>query len=130
MKKVLIGLLGMLLLTSCTERIECTNWKIVDIEVPENSWGWNDAGYYVATVDVPELDRIVYNDGFVQCYTVEGDYQVLLPYTRYKEDGNGNRWETTVDYEFAVGRVDFYCSTNDFVEDFPGKKRFRMVLHW
>lgn len=134
MKKVLICLLGIVLLTSCTqtivEHVGCTNWKIVDIYVPENSWGWNNAGgYYTATVDVPELTEYVCKDGFVQCYEVDGDYQIVLPYTRYKDDGEV-MWETTLDYEFTRGRIDFYCSSNDFAEDFPGAKRFRMVLHW
>ncbi len=121
------------MLTSCTktivERVECTNWKIVDIEVPESSWRWDNRGFYTATVNVPELSTYVFTDGFVQCYEVDGDYQFVLPYTRYKDDGEF-RWETTLDYEFTPGHVDFYCSSNDFADDFPGAKRFRMVLHW
>lgn len=122
------------MLTSCTqtivERVECTNWKVVDIEVPENSWGWNaNGGYYTATVNVPELTTYVFTDGYVQCYAVDGDYQFVLPYTRYKADGD-YRWETTVDYEFTPGRVDFYCTANDFVEDLPSIRYFRLVLHW
>ena len=133
MKKVLIGLLGLLLLTSCTETIvqECPNWKVVDITAPENSWGWDAAGgYYFATVDVPELTDFVCKDGFVQIYEVDGDYQWPLPYTRYKEDEEGNRWEVTMDYEFAPGVVYFYCSANDFLESHPGEKHFRLVLQW
>ncbi len=133
MKKVLICLLGIVLLTSCTQtviqRVECTNWKVVDIAVPENSWGWQN-GYYVATVNVPELTNFIFTDGFVECYEVAGDSQYVLPYTRYMEEDDGYRWEYTVDYEFQVGRVFFYCSANDFVEYNPGTKRFRMVLHW
>lgn len=133
MKKVLICLLGIVLLTSCKEtviqRVECTNWKIVDIDVPENSWGWRN-GYYAATVNVPELSEFVFTDGFVECYEVAGAYQYVLPYTRYMEEDNGYLWEYTVDYEFTQGQVDFYCSANDFVEYMPGAKRFRMVLHW
>jgi len=133
MKKLLICLLGLVLLSSCTKTVvqQCNTWTIVDIDVPESSWGWNaNGGYYVATVDVPELTTYVCTDGFVQCYEVSGDYQFVLPYTRYKENSEGYRWETTVDYEFAPGRVDFYCSASDFVEDNPGRKYFRMVLHW
>ncbi len=121
------------MLTSCTktivERVECTNWKIVDIDVPERSWGWQD-GFYVASVNVPELTKFVFTDGFVECFEVNGDYQMVLPYTRYMQESDGYCWEYTVDYEFSEGRVDFYFSTSDFVEYLPGSKRFRMVLHW
>lgn len=134
MKKVLICLFGLVLLTSCTQtvvqRVECPNWKVVTIDVPGNSWGWSNGGYYMASVNVPELTSYVCSDGFVQCYEVDGDFQYVLPYTRYKENETGYRWETTLDYEFAPGRVDFYCSASDFLDDFPGGRRFRLVIHW
>jgi len=137
MKKAIVCLLGIVLLTSCTQTVvtDSQYWKVVNIDVPENSWGWSsNGGYYMATVDVPELTRYICTDGFVQCYEVSGDYQWVLPYTRYyeevQEDNTVIRWEVTMDYEFAPGRVDFYCSANDFAESFPGAKRFRMVLHW
>lgn len=142
MKKTIIMLVvtaALLGLSSCRETIvqevDATKWKIVDIDVPANSWqeftdqdGLNR--YYMATVDVPEITEKVFKDGAANCYYVDGDVQAVLPYNRHYENVDGNHWTTTTDYEFLIGRVNFFVTSNDFAAEAPNAMKFRLVLLW
>lgn len=140
-KTFLIGLVFVAaLLSSCTKTYvddnAITKWKIVDIDVPERSWqAFTDNDglnlFYLATVDVPELTEVVCRDGAVSCYLVDGETQIVLPYIRHYQNAEGFFWTTTNDYEFRVGKLDFYITNSDFAVDPPvGNRRYRLVLMW
>lgn len=140
-KTFFIGLaLVTAMLSSCTKTYvynnAITKWKIVDIDVPERSWQafTDEEGlnlFYVATVDVPELTEVIYRDGMVSCYLVDGDVQIVLPFIRHCQNADGFFWTTTNDYEFSVGKLDLYITNSDFAVDPPvGNRRYRLVLMW
>ena len=135
-----IVILTLFAFTSCTEtyveRVSADYWQIVDIDIPASSWcAYSSDGmeaYYQADVNIPELTKTVFDDGFVLCYLVEDGVQMQLPYTRHYENLEGDRWTATLDYDYFVGGMRVYYTTNDFyyTADQPGYMRLRLVMQW
>lgn len=141
-KKFLIPILVLFLsLTSCTETIverssADGSWKIIDIDIPYGSWTcYSDEygkPYFEADVPIPEITDFVYTDGIVLCYLVSGSTQVALPTIRHHENANGEKWTTTLDYEYNVGWLHVFYTNSDFYysQDEPDYTKLRLVLHW
>lgn len=140
-KKFLIPIVVLLLsLTSCTEtiveRYSADNWKIIDVDIPYNSWTcYTDQygrPYYEANVHVPEITSFVYSDGFVLCYLIENNSQKPLPYVRHYKNAKGESWTTTIDFEYNVGYLHVFYTNSDFnyLEGEPDFTKLRLVLQW
>ena len=112
---------------------EGMNWEVLNVDVPAGSWRKSDDGsFFFANVKVPQLTKMVCEEGMVQCYIKYSDgQQALLPTVRYESDGK-DLWQRLIDYEFSVGNLDLYYTTNDFAYDpsEPGHLTFRLVLQW
>lgn len=88
-------------------------------------------GYYKADVRIPNLNYSVLRGGQVNCYLFVGkDAQAPLPYVRHYENGSGQRWTRTIDYEYYDGGVTVYVTDSDFAGDVPEAMSFRIMLAW
>lgn len=123
-----------------------TNWEIVNIQVKQTDWKWNDLGnQWEAIYNLPELDKDIYEIGatlgyvFIQ-YDNGGEVQKLLPYvdTYYAgDDANGNPvyFTETISFDYQFGNpstVAFFIKDSQLAKD-PGAPRtldFRIVMIW
>ena len=68
------------------EKLEFTQWKIVNISAKKADWVWNeDIGRYEAIYDLPELTEFIYENGDALGYVFIGtqgvdEVQKLLPF--------------------------------------------------
>ncbi|NLX81056.1 MAG: hypothetical protein GXZ03_05785 [Proteiniphilum sp.] len=126
--------------------LDFTKWKIVNIEVKEGDWKWNDkAEQWQVFSDLPELTEFVYEEGAALGYVFLGEQgkdevQIPLPYVNTYYDGqdnNGNDiiFTETISCDFQLGNpstVGFYIKESDLAKDnyAPNNYNFRVVLIW
>jgi len=128
--------------------LEFTQWEIVNIQVNQNDWEWNDQERrYEAIFSLPELTEFIYESGAVLGYLFLGEQgvnevQKMLPYvhTYYSTDTGGNITETfteTISYDVMYqsggnSDVAFFIQASDVFEDTnaPQTYNFRVVLIW
>ncbi len=133
MKKLLFIFMVAILAVSCTDEPASVQWKVIDLQVPQNKWVLNkDAdglnNYYSCHFTMPEITSIVYNSGTILTYIVLDNTQQTLPYVRHFENTAGNLWTRTVDCDFGVGGMNIYVTNSDFFDENPGTMNFRVVL--
>ena len=128
------------------EKLEFTQWKIVNISAKKADWVWNeDIGRYEAIYDLPELTEFIYENGAALGYVFIGtqgvdEVQKLLPFVHtYSEtDGEGSTitYTETISCDFNLGSpssVVFTLEMSDlaFYEDgVPVDMNFQVVLIW
>ena len=128
--------------------LEFTQWEIVNIQVNQKNWEWNDQERrYEAICSLPELTEFIYESGAVLGYLFLGEQgvnevQKMLPYvhTYYSTDTGGNITETfteTISYDVMYqsggnSDVAFFIQASDVYEDTnaPQTYNFRLVLIW
>lgn len=158
MKKILSLLVLATALVSCVgpmgpmgpqgEPGEGVNWKVVDMNIPSDSWELvNDVdqlgSYYMYVFEgnqVPkELEYVVKNYGDLSGYFLShldnGDELLSpLPYEVYAgsaEGGNEFTWSELYTFDFTRNSIAFYVYYNDFATSVrPGSMTFRMSLKW
>lgn len=137
MKKSLLFILVTLFLVSCESSIpeELTTKQIVNLVVNENDWiestDANDLNrYYSYSLNMPEISTYKYNKGAVIAYLDKDNVQQTLPTVRHFENGAGNRWTETVDYEYSPGSITFYVTSSDFAKIRPAQMYFKVILLW
>ncbi len=123
------------------------NYKIIDLQINENEWGYSGVAnnnYFVASFKMPEITSHIYNNGLVQVYreynTGAADArQILLPQTRHNEvqinTGDWVFFTETIDYEYGVGTLSIFYTASDFDYEIdqtfvPEPMHFRAVLMW
>jgi len=120
-----------------------TYWFVKNYTINSNQWqlvGGVDElnSYYKASVNIPELDRDIYEKGNVFCYMFQRinnvEVQTLLPYTIPMGESKGNTellWTETYACDFSIGRVNFYVNYSDFyTSNRPPTVTFRVVLNY
>ncbi|MDR3251079.1 MAG: hypothetical protein LBT42_05385 [Tannerella sp.] len=146
--KLFLFTAAMLLFSGCTKRdgitVDDIYWFVETYTIRENQWqlvnGVNQLNsYYQAQVNIPELDRKIYESGNVFCYmyqNIDGtEVQTLLPFTLPvgidNGDGTETLWTETYACDFSVGSVMFYVNYSDFItENKPKATKFRVVLNY
>lgn len=128
--------------------LEFTQWEIVNIQVNQNHWEWDDQERrYEAIYSLPELTEFIYESGAVLGYLFLGqqgvnEVQKMLPYvhTYYSTDTGGNITETfteTISYDVMYqsggnSDVAFFIQASNVFKDTnaPQTYNFRLVLIW
>ncbi len=168
MKNFLIACLAVLAMHSCTGPMgpvgpvgpqgppgtgsgEGVDWKIIDLEVPQDAWSVEGSGddfqFYMASFsDLPEIDEFAFENGLVKCYArvdfdSDGKYdaQQELPITRHMKQDDGTNlflWSETTDYDYGIGFLNIYFTISDFAPFVdannyivgPGDMAFRLVI--
>ena len=106
-----------------------TRWELINGEDQLNS-------YFRSTINIPELDRDIFENGHVLCYMyLDANHQTLLPYTLHKGKNDGNTellWTETYSYEFSLRTITFYLEYSDFYTSNPPPSSitFRVVLNY
>lgn len=102
-----------------------TSVNNITIRVDRKNWeysGLSSNNYFVATVDMPEITRSVFDGGLVKMYRIfnYGTSQVSqaeMPYSNHVEEYVGGDWvfyNEKVDYVFQVGKIYIYFQVSDF----------------
>lgn len=127
------------------EKLEFTQWKIVNISAKKADWVWNeDIGRYEAIYDLPELTEFIYENGAVLGYVFIGtqgvdEVQKLLQYghTYSATDGGGNTitYTETISFDFQYGSpstIAFFIQASDLfrADDYLADYNFRIMLIW
>lgn len=128
------------------EKLEITQWDIVNVNVKKGDWKWNtDFEHWEAFADLPELTEFIYENGAALGYVFLGtqgkdEVQKLLPYVNTYYDGNdinGNPvfFTETISCDFHLGSpstVGFFIKASDLYDDpnAPQNYNFRIVLIW
>ena len=123
-----------------------TQWEVVPITINRADWIWDDlAERYEAVVNLPEMNKFVYENGIQLGYVFIGEQgvnevQKLLPYVHTYYDGddiNGNPiiYTETISCDFMYGSpstVAFYIQGSDLGSDDSvlTDYNFRAVLLW
>lgn len=132
-------------LTGCQKDYSGPAMRTVKINVARDAWrysGLDDNNYYMATVQMPEINASVFRNGLVKMYRVydwnqDNAAQTELPYVRLNEyeaeDGNWYFFTETIDYQFSAGEVTFFYTMSDFNYELddsfnPGAMEFRCVI--
>ena len=118
-------------------------WFVKDYTINSNQWqlvnGVDQLGsYFQASINIPELDRDIYEKGNVFCYMYQRisgvEVQTLLPFTVPYGEGQGNSehlWTETYACDFSPGTVMFYVNYSDFyTSNRPPTTTFRVVLNY
>lgn len=154
-RKILTSLLAVLFLaglglgvSSCSssnEKIEETQWKIVNIKVNKGDWKWvADAGQYEVVVNLPELTQFIFNEGAVIAYLkIDAKTKAQLPfsksYTFEFTAGDGSTQTGTytehIKCDFQVGSpssVAFFIEASDLqrADEYLEDKDFQVVMIW
>ena len=126
------------------------NFKIVDLSVNASQWqysGLSNNNYFMASFDMPEITKDIYDNGLVQVYReydtgTNNAVQLLLPSTRHieysYEDSGNTLWgfySETTDYEYGVGKLNVFFTVSDFDYEInttfvPEDMHFRVVIMW
>ena len=135
MKKTLIFFLVALFVASCDDSNKDLKMKVIDLTVKSSDWIESidkDSlnRYYSCHFSMPEINSAVYNNGSVLSYILINNAQQVLPYVRHYEDVYGALWTRTVDFDYALGGMNFYVTNSDFAVDQPIAMDFRVVLMW
>ncbi len=127
------------------QKLEFTNWKIININVAKDTWTWNDqAAQYEAVANIPEMTKFIYENGAALAYVFIGEQgknelQKPLPYVNTysvtDDAGNPVTFTETISCDFQLGNpstVAFYIKASDLARDFdaPQNYNFRVVLVW
>lgn len=128
------------------QKLEFTQWKIVNITVKKDDWTWNDeenVKRYEAVYNLPELTEFIYEKGAVLGYVFIGEQdrdevQKLLPYVHTYDDADPPYTETiSFDIQYknkgaVKPTVAFYIQASDLVQadDYLYDYNFRIVLIW
>lgn len=138
-KVAILSLACFLSLVSCdddsrTLRHETTEdviWSSVEL----SAYNWEKCAdrnglnsYYKCSVRTPDITYQVMKGGVVNCYLYDGSAQAQLPSVRHYENGLGQFWTRTIDYEYYSGGVTFYVTDSDFAGDAPGLLKFRLMI--
>ena len=123
---------------------EETYWYVRNYTIRSNDWelvnGVDQIGsYYRAEIEIPQLDREIYELGNVFCYMYYIDasgteVQTLLPYIEHFGESTKvgeELWTKTISCDFTRGSIMFYVQYSDFFTglEHPGTVRFRVVLN-
>ena len=135
MKKTLLFFLVALFVVSCDDSNKDLKMKVIDLTVKNSDWIENidkDSlnRYYTCYFSMPEINSTVFNNGSVLSYILINNAQQVLPYVRHYEDVYGALWTRTVDFDYALGGINFYVTNSDFAVDPPAAMDFRVVLMW
>ncbi len=135
MKKTLLFFLVALFVVSCDDSNKDLKMKVIDLTVKSSDWIENidkDSlnRYYSYQFSMPEINSTVFNNGTVTSYILIDNAQQVLPYVRHYEDVYGTLWTRTVDFDYALGGMNFYVTNSDFAVDQPIAMDFRVVLMW
>lgn len=135
------------------------NFKVIELDVTNRTWGYSetsDNNYFIASYDMPEITKDIYENGVVQVYRRLYDdkgnetSQQLLPMTRHNEyfitdnkviDGKtytnttAGFYTETVDYEYGIGFLNIFYTASDFdyevdTQFVPDNMNFRVVIMW
>lgn len=128
------------------QKLEFTNWKIVNVNVQKDQWKWNEkSSQYEAVANLPELTKFIYENGAALGYILLGEQnknevQKPLPYVNTYtggNDANGNPiiFTETISCDFQLGdpsTVAFFIKSSDLYKDpeAPQSYNFRVVLIW
>ena len=121
-----------------------TEWFVNDYDVLSEKWipreDVNVGPFFEYTVNIPELDDFVFNEGAVVCYLVHNvSYagrttlvQSPLPYTVYGLYDDGfTQYSENYSYEVGPGFIRFITKYSDFDTGiFPLNCTFHVVLMW
>lgn len=129
------------------EKLEFTQWDIIQIQVKKSDWQWNNKSeQWEAFADLPELTEFIYENGAALGYVFIGEpgvdeVQKLLPYvnTYYAGDDEVSGlpiiFTETISCDFQFGNpsnVGFSIKASDLFDDeeAPQNYYFRIVLIW
>lgn len=129
------------------EKLEFTQWDIVQIQVKESAWTWNELEeQWEAIAELPELTEFIYENGATIGYVYIGtqgvdEVQKLLPYvnTYYAGDDEVSGlpiiFTETISCDYQLGSpstVRFTIKASDLYDDpdAPQNYYFRIVLIW
>mgnify|MGYP007112521344 FL=1 len=106
--------------------------KTIQVTVNANEWSYTQQGtadqynnnYFYAVVDMPEINKEVFNYGEVKAYAVFDRNSLtyarkhLLPYVLHMEEStNTGEWlyfTETYDFTYGIGWAEFNFRTSDF----------------
>ncbi len=106
--------------------------KTIQVTVKANEWSYTQQGtadqfnnnYFYAVVDMPEINKEVFNYGEVKAYAVFDRNSLtyarkhLLPYVLHMEEStNTGEWlyfTETYDFTYGIGWAEFNFRTSDF----------------
>mgnify|MGYP000932153016 CR=1 FL=1 len=137
MKKIIPILLLAILFISCDDNYsypeELTTKQVFTFHVNSSDWvehvdnqGLNR--YYSCNFKINGPDAYFISKGAAMAYVDYSGYQQGLPYTRHFENTAGDRWTTTIDYDYSATDVNFYVTSSDFAVARPEEMYFRLVL--
>ena len=135
MKKALFLLLTTVIFASC-EQPEPLYYKSIHyFDIKKSDWILSIDenklnNYYYCSFNFPKLTENVFDGGSVSAYLDDSFYQQVLPIVRHHEDREGFQWTTTTDFDFEIGKIKFYVTNSDFVNERPEAMTFRVVLMW
>lgn len=128
------------------EKLEFTQWEIINFEVKESDWTWDDDfDQWQVFGELPELTEFIYEYGATLGYVFIGtqgvdEVQKILPYveTWYDGDddfGNPIYFTETISFDIQYGNpstVGFFIKSSDLFKDLdaPQNYNFRIVLIW
>ena len=128
------------------EKLEFIKWKIINFQVKEDHWTWNDDfAQWEAFGELPELTESIYENGATLGYVFIGtqgvdEVQKILPYVETwsagKDDfGNPITFTETISFDIQYGNpstVGFFIKSSDLIYDpeAPANYFFRIVLIW
>ena len=149
MKKIVLLLISMAAFLSCEGPIgpegpmgpqgsqgSGNNWKIQNFTVESPDWVYaedQNTGlnkHYFFTFQFSELSSFIYRDGLVVAYLVDNTSQQTLPVVRHFENDKKAKWTRTIDYEINQGKITFYVTNSDFINQRPETLNFRVVMMW
>ena len=140
LKILFLALSAGLLLAGCSKDVyvQGTEMTMLDYDVRDSQWQKED-GYYMVTLDVPEITNHVVRNGNVQvsrCYlgaTENDDVWTPLPAMRVEavagDDGGEYYFTTYTDFEWSARKVHVFVTTSDlYTEERPGDMSFRVII--
>jgi len=86
--------------------------------------------YLGNSLNMPEISTYKYNKGAVIAYLDKDNVLQTLPTVRHYENGAGDRWTETVDYEYSPGSITFFVTNSDFAKIRPAQMYFKVILLW
>ncbi len=119
-------------------------WFIKVYTIKSDEWelvmGEDELGsYYMAEVEIPELDEDIYEDGTVFCYMfqnidgleVQTPLPFTIPYGETNQNGEELLWTETYAFDFTEGSIGFYVNYSHFyTSNRPPDISYRVVLNY
>ncbi|WP_294083204.1 hypothetical protein [Proteiniphilum sp. UBA5384] len=115
-------------------------WQIVNVKINGPDWIWSEdefKGGYKATVNLPELDEKIFDEGAVIAYyKFNSDAKTTLPYAKVGKMNDGGTYTETYSCYFQLENpssvATFYLESTDMgtYDPYPPTAEFQIILIW